>query len=130
MKMRLPSAVGLSSVLVILAVLCLSTFSLLSVSTVRADGRLAEKSRQATLNYYAADACAEALLSQLRHGNVPEGVTCENGIYRYSCAISDTQVLTVAVTLSGSDYQILQWQAQSVTHWQADEKLHVFTPGE
>lgn len=130
MKMKLPSAVGLSSVLVIFAVLCLSVFSMLSLSTVRADGHLAQKSRQAVYDYYAADCCAEAILSQLRSGTIPEGVTCENGVYRYQCALSDTQILTVEVTVSGSDYQILRWQAQSSTHWQADEKLHVFTPGE
>ena len=130
MKLKLPSAVGLSSVLVIFAVLCLSVFALLSVSTVRADGRLAEKSRQAVYDYYRADCCAEELLSQLRSGNVPEGVATEDGIYRYSCALSDTQILTVEVAISDTGYEILQWQAQSTTHWQADEKLHVFNPAE
>lgn len=126
MKMKLPSAVGLSSLLVIFAVLCLTVFSLLSVSTVQADGRLAEKSRQAVYDYYTADCCAEALLAQLRNGELPEGVTLENGVYRYVCALSDTQVLTVEVTVTGTDYEILRWQAQSVTDWQADETLHVW----
>lgn len=130
MKMKLPSAVGLSSVLVIFAVLCLTVFSLLSVSTVLSDGRLAEKSRQAVYDYYAADCCAEELLSQLRSGNIPEGVTMENGVYRYRCALSDTQILTVEVAVTGTDYHILRWQAESTTHWQADEKLHVFNPAE
>lgn len=130
MKLKLPSAVGLSSVLVIFAVLCLTVFSLLSLSTVRADGRLAEKSRRAVYDYYAADCCAEELLSRLRSGEIPEGVTAENGVYRYLCALSDTQVLTVEVSINGADFEILRWQAVSTTHWQADEKLHVFNPAE
>lgn len=130
MKLKLPAAVGLSSVLTIFAVLCLTVFALLSVSTVRADGRLAEKSRQATYAYYAADCCAEDILAQLRGGTVPEGVVLENGIYRYQCALSDTQILTVEVTVSGTEYEILRWQAQSIAHWQADEKLHIYNPAE
>lgn len=130
MKLKLPSAVGLSSVLVIFAVLCLTVFSLLCLSTVRADGRLAEKSQQAVYDYYAADCCAEELLSRLRSGEIPEGVTAENGVYRYHCALSDTQILAVEVAVTGTDYEILRWQAVSTTHWQANEKLHVFNPAE
>lgn len=130
MKLKLPAAVGLSSVLTIFAVLCLTVFALLSVSTVRADGRLAEKSRQAVYDYYSADCCAEEILAQLRSGEIPEGVALENGMYRYMCALSDTQVLTVEVAVFGTDYEILRWQAQSTTEWQADEKLHVFNPAE
>lgn len=127
MKTKMPSAVGLSSLLVIFAVLCLTVFSLLCLSSVRAYDRLAEKSRQATLDYYAADCCAEELLAQLRAGNTD--MTPEDGVYRYSCALSDTQILSVSVKVQGTDYEILQWQTQSITNWQADEKLHVWTGG-
>lgn len=130
MKLKLPAVVGLSSVLTIFAVLCLTVFSLLSVATVRADGRLAEKSRQAVYDYYNADCCAEEILSQLRSGNIPEGVIPENGTFRYSCALSDTQVLSVEVAITDTGYEILRWQAISTTQWQADEKLHVFNPAE
>ena len=41
--------VGVSSLLTIFAVLCLTVFALLSLSTVQAQTRLAETSRQATL---------------------------------------------------------------------------------
>lgn len=125
MKNRTPSAVGLSSLLVIFAVLCLTVFSLLSLSSVRAYDRLAEKSRQATLDYYAADCCAEELLARLRAGDTD--MTAQDGVYRYSCALSDTQILTVAVEVQGAHYKILQWQTQSITDWQPDEKLYVWT---
>lgn len=125
MKNRMPSALGLSTLLVIFAVLCLTVFSLLCLSSVRAGERLAEKSRQATAQYYAADCAAEKLLAQLRAGDAV--LPAEDGIYRYSCPLSDTQVLTVAVKIQGADYEILQWQTQSVTDWQANEKLPVWT---
>lgn len=126
MKEKSISAIGLSALLTIFAVLCLTVFSLLSLSTAKADGRLGEKSRQATESYYAADCCAEEILAQIRSGIVPEGVRVENGIYTYACAISDTQILVVAVKAEGETYQIIQWQAQSAAQWEPDEKLHVW----
>lgn len=126
MKEKSISAIGLSALLTIFAVLCLTVFSLLSLSTAKADGRLGKKSRQATEDYYAADCCAEEILAQIRSGIVPDGVRVENGIYTYACAISDTQILVVAVKAEGETYQIIQWQAQSAAQWEPDEKLHVW----
>lgn len=126
MKHRIPTAVGLSSLLTILAVLCLTVFSLLSLSAAKADYRLGEKSRQSTAQYYNADCCAEIILADLRSGVVPQGVEAENGIYSFTCPISETQILQISVKILGTDYEILQWQAVSVTDWQADEKLHVW----
>ncbi len=130
MKIKTPVGIGFSSVLVIFAVLCLTVFSLLCVATVKADGRLAEKSHQAVFDSYAADGCAEKILAELRTGIVPDGVQCENGVYTFSCAQSKTQILCVSVKCTDTDYEILQWQTKSTAQWQADEKLHVFQPGD
>lgn len=121
-----PPMVGASSLLVIFAVLCLTVFALLSVSTVQANQRLSEKSAAAVEGYYAADCAAEEILARLRAGERPEGVREENGIYAFACAISDTQALAVEVAVEGRDYTILRWQAVSDANWQADDKLHVW----
>lgn len=68
------NAVGISSLLVIFAVLCLTVFALLSVSTVQAQLRLAESTRSAITGYYRADAEAEEILAKLRAGEISEGV--------------------------------------------------------
>ncbi len=122
-----PPAVGASSLLVIFAVLCLTVFALLSISTVRADGRLGDKVQSAVSGYYAADCQAERLLAQLRAGEMPEGVTEENGVYTYACPISDTQVLAVQVALDGDSYEILRWQALSSVSWEADDRIPVWS---
>ena len=57
-----PPALGGISLLVVFAVLCLTVFALLSLSTVRADERLSDASAQAVKNYYAADCKAQELL--------------------------------------------------------------------
>lgn len=121
-----PPAVGISSLLVMFAVLCLTVFALLSVATVSADTQLAERSRTAITGYYQADCQAEAVLARLRAGEIPSGVTAEGSRYCYLCKISDTQALSVAVTLDGTDYTILRWQVISTAQWQADNKLPVW----
>ena len=122
-----PPAVGASSLLVIFAVLCLTVFALLSIATVRADGRLAEQTRAAVTGYYAADCRAEAVLAQLRAGEMPDGVTRQDNVYTYSCPISQTQALMVQVKMQGTSYEILRWQAVSTVDWQADDRLPVWT---
>lgn len=126
MKLKFPAAIGFSSLLTVFAVLCLTVFSLLSLSAAKADTRLADKSRQATYDYYEADSKAQSILAQLRSGTVPEGVTVSDGVCSYQCIISDTQILSVAVRLTGDSYEILRWQAVSTTQWEADESLRVW----
>ena len=126
MKKMKMSAVGISSVLVIFAVLCLTVFALLSVSTVQAQQRLAESARGAVTGYYAADCQAEELLARLRSGERPENVTQEGDVFTYACRISDTQALAVSVKVNGQDYQILRWQTVSVSQWDAEDKLPVW----
>ena len=121
-----PPGVGVSSLLVIFAVLCLTVFALLSISTVRADGRLGDNAERAVIGYYTADCQAELLLAQLRAGEMPEGTTEENGVYTYACPISDTQVLAVQVVLDGDSYQILRWQALSSVNWEANDRIPVW----
>lgn len=126
----MPPAVGLSSLLVIFAVLCISVFAMLSISTVRADVRLLESSARADEQWYAADYAANEILARLREGEVPDGVSCEKGIYSYACPISDTRELRVEVSIDGSDFNILRWQACSSAAWETDDTLPVWNGGE
>ncbi len=115
-----PPALGGVSLLAAFAILCLTVFALLSLSTVQADRRLADASAQAVADYYAADCQAQRILAQLRQGET-EGRIC-----RYTVTISETQRLSVAVRLAGDDYEILEWQAGPAGQWQADDSLDVW----
>lgn len=121
-----PPMVGGSSLLVIFAVLTLTIFSLLTISTVQANGRLGDAAAQAVADYYAADTQAEAILARLRQGQRPEGVTEQDGIFSYTCPVSDTQELQVSVRLDGGHFTILRWQLDSTVDWQADEHIEVW----
>ena len=74
-----PPAVGGISLLVAFAVLCLTVFALLSLSTVQAQSRLADASLETVAQYYAADAEAVRILALLRSGESPDGVTYRVG---------------------------------------------------
>lgn len=118
--------VGISSLLVIFAVLCMTVFALLSVSTVDAHARLAESSRTAVAGYYQADCAAEEILARLRSGETLDDVRRDGNTYYYACPISDTQTLAVCVEVDGEDYTILRWQAISTADWEADDDLPVW----
>lgn len=126
-KIAVP-VIGASSLLVIFAVLCMTVFSLLGLSTARADQRLSDIRAQAVADYYAADCQAEEILAQLRGGRIPQGVRIENGICQYTCPISSTQELRVEV--SSGDWTVLRWQAVSTVRWQGDDSITVWDGSE
>lgn len=128
-----PPAVGGVSLLVAFAVLCLTVFALLSLTTVQADARLAEASARAVEEYYAADCAAQEILARLRNGETPAEAESHSydswhrgTRYTYAVPISDSQELQVEVLLDGEDYEILRWQAQYTGEWETVEGLDLW----
>ena len=112
-RVPLPTPVGVTTLFVIFAALCLTVFCLLSLSTADADRRLAVSSAQAAAAYYAADCEAERIFAELRAGRMPAGVTAEGSRCSYVCPITDTLALHVELIRTESGWSILQWQAVS-----------------
>lgn len=136
-KSSAPPAIGGSSLLVAFAVLALTVFAMLSLSTVRADERLGAASAKAVEDYYAADCRAQEILACLRTGaDLPDGAAVESSTARYAdrvvetvsyaVPISETQELHVTVTLDGSAYTVLRWQAAPAGQWEIDEDLDIW----
>lgn len=119
-------AIGGSSLLVIFAVLCLTVFALLSLSTVKAGDRLSDASAEAVAAYYAADCQAEEVLARLRSGENVESVSWNGDIAVYDCPVSQTQTLHVEVRVDGEDYTVLRWQMASTTEWETEDSLMVW----
>ena len=117
---------GSGSLLVIFAVLCLTVFALLGLSTVQAGGRLSQSSAQAVSAYYEADCQAEEIFARLRSGELPAGVTHSNTVYSYICPISDTQQLRVELQKEADGWTVLRWQAESTADWEPNDSLHVW----
>lgn len=123
--MQVP-AVGGSSLLAIFAILCLTVFALLSLSTAQAETRLAEASLRGVTGYYAADCEAELIFARLRGGQIPPQVRVEGEIYSYSCAISEGQELRVEMC-GGEEWSVLRWQAVSTAEPEADTTMAVWS---
>ena len=121
-----PPVVGGSSLLTVFAVLCLTVFALLSLSTVLADGRLSDLSAQAVTDYYEADCRAEEIFAKLRAGEIPAEVTEADGVYSYACPVSDTQTLLVSVQEQRTGWAVVQWKTVSTADWQEDESLNLW----
>ena len=145
-----PPAVGGTSLLVVFAVLCLTVFALLSLTTVQADVRLADASARSVAAYYEADCQAQAVLAYLRTGeaaagSIPEDLQLNSAasdypgaagdvVTSYAVPISDTQELQVEVYLvwgegwgrDASGYTILRWQAASSVEWMGSDSFTVW----
>lgn len=120
-----PPAVGGSSLLVIFAVLCLTVFALLSLSSVQAERRLADAAVQSVTDYYEADLLAEQVFARLRMGETVDGVQEKDGIYDFKITISNRQVLTVRLQKTEGRWDVLQWQAVTV-EGEPDDTLDVW----
>lgn len=121
-----PAPVGGSSLLVIFAVLCLTLFALLGLTTVMADVRFANDNCNAVTAYYEADCEAEKILGSLREGKAVDGVEQKGNNFCYSCLIGETQVLRVAVTIRDGNYEIKEWRVDETKEWKPEEYIDLF----
>ena len=85
-----------------------------------ADKRLKDASLKGTEAYYAADCRAEEIFADIRLGKIPEEVKEENGVYSFSCYVSDTQSLEVEIVREEEGFRVIRWQ--TVTFVEYEEK--------
>ena len=124
-----PAAVGGSSLLVIFAVLCLTVFALLSLSSVQAERRLADAATQSVVDYYEADLRAEEILARLRSGETVAGIEEKDGKCQFEVPISGRQTLAVTLKRQGNDWTVLRWQAVT-GETELDDSLNVWKGSE
>ena len=97
--------IGTTSIVLIFVMLCMLTFSVLSLATAQADLRLSRKSAERTTAYYDAE--------------------------KYDVALADEQILCVSIELSyegfsdGQHYRILSWNTESTHEWNNETPLPV-----
>lgn len=114
--------------MVIFAVLCLTVFAVLTLSTAAADKRMAAAAAAAVGQYYEADCKAEEILGLLRAGTVPEEVSRDGDRYSYSCPVTETSELCVEVCVTEDEYEIIKWQVVATAEWSPEEYIEVWTP--
>lgn len=102
-KLSSPVGVGVIAILTVLLVLCLTIFSVLSLSAAQADLRLSQTNADTVSAYYAADAQAAQLYAAFAGG--------DDGQLEAEIPVNDTQVLSIRL-VRGADgaVQVEAWQ--------------------
>lgn len=144
--------IGSSSMLVVFIILCLVTFSVLSVASANNDRKYSEKIADRTTAYYEASNKAEELLSQIDDklkqvyeqynaeylSQVPNALTSIDGIdtsdfpsVSFSVPINDTQTLSVSLLIQIPEkegdtfYTVTSWKEISTEVWNGDEPMNL-----
>ena len=133
---RMPKiSIGITSLTVILCVLCLTVFAVLTLTTAISERELAENRAEATSDYYAAESEAAKLVNELQFAwengaDLQEiakknGIVIENDIFRFQKTIDEGQELNVVLRLKNG-FEIEAWQVVSVVDWAPDESIQVW----
>lgn len=145
------SSIGITSLVLIFVMLCLLTFSVLSLVTARADLRLSQKNAERTSSYYDAENRANDILlsviscieeykdspdASVFYQKLRERLDGQNGILftgadslEYEVLLDKEQLLSVSLEISyetyddGSHYRILAWNTVSTHEWESDGSL-------
>lgn len=145
------SSIGITSLVLIFVMLCLLTFSVLSLVTARADLRLSQKNAERTSSYYDAENRANDILlsviscieeykdspdASVFYQKLRERLDGQNGILftgadslEYEILLDKEQLLSVSLEISyetyddGSHYRILAWNTVSTHEWESDGSL-------
>ncbi len=144
--------IGLTSLILIFIILCLATFSLLSLSSARGDQSLAARSAQAVTEYYRADAQGEKWLKQADAILQKEAVTgivsqeeiqslvkkvasqlgCnvdeETGYINTDIFMERGQALHIDLALTGDEsrYEVKSWYVYDSGNYEIDDSMPVW----
>lgn len=149
---------GTTSIVLTFVLLCLMTFSVLSLVSARTNLRLSERSAERTTQYYTAENAANDILIRVNsvledqltlsvnegdyYERVRDEVEQTDGIsftdpshLTYQVPVGEEQNLTVSLALSyraypnGRHYQIITWSTGSSHEWDNNENLPVLQGG-
>lgn len=126
---------GAVSLVMIFAVLCMTVFAVLTLSTAVGESKLAQATAQHTVDYYTADAQATEIAAALDGGSRQETVEgidiiytqSENGMQAsFAVPAGENQSLSVVLLLQNQSYDILKWELNYSGDWQADQSIAVW----
>lgn len=141
--------IGLSSLILIFIVLCLSTFGLLSLSSARGDLELAERGAQAAQEFYEADskgqqwlAETDRMLQKMQGQSLEEksaalaaqpgnGYDGQNGLVFTEIPMERGQSLHIDLELKEGDerYEIRSWYVYDSGEYEIDDTVKVWDGG-
>ncbi len=115
--------VGLSSIILIGVVLCFTVFAALALVSANNDAVLNDRSVAAVKAYYAADAAAQSMISDINElaasgsDKLPDGVTREGERLCFSVPIDNTRMLSVELEYDGNAYAAVVYSTKATGEW-------------
>ncbi|MDO4552019.1 MAG: hypothetical protein Q4C22_00625 [Bacillota bacterium] len=136
-------SVGVVSLVVVFAVLCLTVFAVLSYATSLSELRLAEKGAQAVEDYYEADldcsekaaewktlyeegATEEELAAAAEGGGALAYYRGETLCLEYSSPVDQAQELKITLAFREGRMEVLAWVLVSTGSWEAEDSMVVW----
>lgn len=121
------SPVGAGSLLAAFAIVCLTVFALLSLTTAHREQQLSDSAHRAVSGYYEADFRAQEIFARLRTGELPPQVTRLDHLYTYRIPVCGHSCLEIALEQTGSGWNILRWQLSAEPPEETAQPLEVWT---
>lgn len=128
-------SIGITSMTVIMCVLCLTVFSVLTLSTALSEREFSQTRASAARDYYDAESEAADLVNRLYAAwekgedlssfSARNGIAMEGDSFSFQKQIDDGQALSVVVRFT-DDIEIITWQVVSTADWTPDESLQVW----
>jgi len=138
--------VGTVSLVLIFAVLCLTVFAVLTLSTANAEKTMANRTADFITSYYNADTNATIItahiLESYRSGNFPEEGDIDASFFgvpltakqndsdilyvSFIYKVNDVLNLSVKLRLSEEREMVLEWRLVSSLDWEVDDTLPVW----
>ncbi len=141
MTRRKSLGVGSVSLILIFCVLCLTIFSLLTLSFARSENALTQKLADSVQNYYAADMKATQAMAELEQtlssGEQPAiaaglemnySQTDRGLLVSFLSQIDRQRSIAVTVVYLDGSFDILRWQETENAHWSPDNTIPVIIP--
>ena len=132
--------VGSASIVLVVAVLCLSVFSLITFVVAGNSKALADTEARLVEGYYDADLHAERILDEILNGDYYADNILGVEIDRYWDMELDADIIQYVCPLPGSEkwlyvklafymdsYDIASWRLQDTSDWVIDEGMNVWT---
>lgn len=134
-EIRRKANIGSSTLILIFIVLCLVTFSVLSLGNAKREDALSKRSAASVQEYYRADAAGEAFLQMADQALVKKDreslssyLQSETGTYATDVSMDAGQALRVELKLDWekSTCQVLSWKVYHEQDYEIDQSVPVW----
>ena len=131
--------IGSASIVLVFAVLCLTIFTVISLSSALTEQSLIDLEVRTVQAFYQADVLAEKILAEILQAPATPDNILGVDIYAdwdwdyfaervfFAVPISDTTDLYVEVLIEEDAYTILTWRMQQFGDWEVDDILNLWT---